>query len=112
MNIEKRQALEAAGWVFEDAEEFLELTPEERELVELRLAVSRAVRERRLRLRCTQAEVARLLKTSQPRVAKIEAGAPEVSLDLMFRGLFALGGTMKDVRMRRRKPRVTTKDQS
>jgi predicted XRE-type DNA-binding protein len=98
MNKDKRQALEAAGFVFGDAEDFLALTPEERDLVELRLAVSRAVRARRVQQRLTQAEVAKSLKTSQPRIAKIEAGASDVSLDLMFRSLFALGGTMKDVR--------------
>ena len=43
MNKDKRQALEAAGWVFGDAEDFLELTVEERHLVELRVAVNRAV---------------------------------------------------------------------
>ncbi len=96
MNKEKRQALEEAGWVFGDAEDFLELTDEERHLVELRLAVSGAFQARRLRRRLTQSEVAKMLRTSQPRVAKIEA-ASEVSLDLMFRGLFVLGGTMKDV---------------
>ena len=51
-----------------------------------------------------------MLGTSQPRVAKIEA-ASEVSLDLMFRGLFVLGGTMKDVqsvmnKSKRVKPQV------
>lgn len=98
MNKDKQRALEAAGFVFGDAEDFLELTPEEQELVELRMAVSRAVRARRMQQRLTQAETAKKLKTSQPRVAKIEAGASDVSLDLMFRGLFILGGTMKDVR--------------
>ena len=44
MNKDKQRALEAAGFVFGDAEDFLELTPEEQELVELRIAVSRAVR--------------------------------------------------------------------
>ena len=33
-----------AGWIVGDAEDFLELTVEERHLVELRVAVSRAVR--------------------------------------------------------------------
>jgi predicted XRE-type DNA-binding protein len=98
MNRDKRRALEEAGFVFGDAEDFLELTPGERDLVELRLAVSRAIRTRRMQQHLTQAEVAKRLKTSQPRIAKIEAGASDVSLDLMFRGLFALGGTMKDVR--------------
>ena len=101
MNKEKRQALETAGWIVGNAEDFLELTAEERLLVDLRVAVSRAVRALRERQNLTQAQVARKLKTSQPRFAKIESGASDVSLDLMFRGLFALGGTLKDLRIAR-----------
>jgi predicted XRE-type DNA-binding protein len=99
MNQEKRQALEAAGFVFEDAEDFLELTVEERRLVDLRFAVSRAVRARREQQHLTQEQVARKLKSSQSRVAKLEAGAADVSLDLMFRALFALGGSVKELRL-------------
>jgi predicted XRE-type DNA-binding protein len=99
MNKEKRQALEAAGFVFEDAEDFLELTVEERRLVDLRLAVSRAVRARRMQQNLTQEQVAKKLKSSQSRVAKMEAGSADVSLDLMFRALFALGGNVKELRL-------------
>jgi transcriptional regulator with XRE-family HTH domain len=73
------------------------LTDEESRLVELRAAVSRAIRRRREERRLTQKDVARLLKTSQPRVNRIEAGASDVSLDLMFRELFALGGGLSDM---------------
>jgi predicted XRE-type DNA-binding protein len=97
MNAAKKKALQAAGIIFEDAEDFLELTEEERKLVQLRLAVSRAVRDRRKRIGLTQAQTARRLKTSQPRVARMESGATDVSLDQMFHGLFALGGTIRDV---------------
>ena len=98
MKKDKREALEAAGWVFCDAEDFLELTQAERDLVELRLAVSRAVHARRKREGLTQAQAAERLKTSQSRFARIEAGARGVSLDLMFRSLYNLGGTLEDVR--------------
>ncbi len=37
------------------------------------------------------------LKTSQPQIARMESGATDVSLDQMFHGLFALGGTIRDV---------------
>ena len=97
MNVARRKALTAAGVIFEDAEDFLELTEEERKLVHLRLAVSRAVRDRRKHLKLTQGQTAKLLKTSQPRIASMEAGAEDVSLDQMFHGLFALGGSMSDV---------------
>jgi predicted XRE-type DNA-binding protein len=99
MNERKRRALEAAGYVLQDAEDFLELTVEERRLVDLRVAVSRAVRVLREGQHLSQTQVARKLKTSQSRVAKIEAGYSDVSLDLMFREFFILGGTFKDLRL-------------
>jgi predicted XRE-type DNA-binding protein len=97
MNAPRKKALQAAGVIFEDAEDFLELTEEERKLVQLRLAVCRAVRDRRKRIGLTQAQTARRLNTSQPRIARMESGATDVSLDQMFHGLFALGGSIKDV---------------
>ena len=100
MNSNERKAMEAAGYVFEDAEDFLELTAEERLLVELRLAVSRAIRAHREAQNLTQIQAAKKLTTSQPRIANIEAGGQGASLDSMFRALFALGGTMKDIGFR------------
>src|SRR5262245_32311896 len=97
MNERERAALEAAGFRIGDAEDFLELTDEERNLVELRVALSRAVRARREEQGLTQEEVAKRLKTSQPRVAMIGSAARAVSLDAMFRGLFVLGGSVKDL---------------
>ena len=97
MNDAKRKALAAAGFVCGDAEDFLGLTDGERKLVDLRLAVSRAVRVRRKQAKLTQKETAARLHTTQPRIARMEAGAKDVSLDQMFNGLFALGGSMKDV---------------
>src|SRR5437762_3532478 len=93
----KRKKLEAAGFRVGDAEDFLGLSPEERELVELRLRVSRTVRALRERKNLTQKDLAGRLKSSQSRVAKLESGAGDVSLDLMFRGLFAVGGRLSDV---------------
>lgn len=104
MNKKKQAALVAAGFRFGDAEDFLELTPEECNLVELRLAVSRAVRRLRENQHLTQQQLATKLKSSQSRVAKIEAGAVDVSLDLLFRGLFAVGGGLGDLTRTGRKP--------
>jgi len=99
MEPRKQKALEAAGFQVGDAADFLELSGEERSLVELRLAVSRAIRERRKGLNLSQAQVAARMKSTQARVAKIEAGDPGVSLDLMFSGLFAVGGGLADLTM-------------
>jgi DNA-binding XRE family transcriptional regulator len=97
MDKAKRKALEAAGFRIGDAEDFLELTDEERSLVDLRLTVSRAVRRKREEQHLTQQQLASKLRSSQSRVAKIEAGAVDVSLDLLFRSLFAVGGKLTDL---------------
>jgi len=90
----KREALERAGWVVGDAEDFLELTDAERELVALRVAISRTVREIRTRRGLTQAEAARLLGLTQPLVSNLENAGVGLSLDLMVRSLIALGGSI------------------
>jgi DNA-binding XRE family transcriptional regulator len=97
MNPGKKKALEAAGFRVGDAEDFLGLTDGERRLVALRASAARVVRRLREGLDLTQQQLAARIGSSQSRVAKIEAASPEVSLDLMFRGLFALGGTVADL---------------
>jgi len=92
MEKNKRKALKGAGFRVGDAEDFLELTAEESRLVELRLTVGKTLRRLRERKHLTQQQLATKLKSSQSRVAKMEAAAPDVSLDLLLRGLFLVGG--------------------
>jgi DNA-binding XRE family transcriptional regulator len=108
MRKEKREALEAAGVRFGTVAEFLGLTPEEEAIVELRVAVSMAVRRARERHNLTQAQVAKKIKSTQARIAKIESDASDVSLDLMFRGLFAAGGSLDDLAPKQRPARHKT----
>jgi DNA-binding XRE family transcriptional regulator len=97
MDKKKREALEAAGFRVGTVEEFLGLDEQDRQLVELRVAVARAVRRARRRKKLTQAQLASSIGSTQARIAKMEAGSGEVSLDLMFRGLFGAGGTLADL---------------
>lgn len=97
MNKTKRTRLEARGWRVGSAKDFLGLTPEEAALVETRLALSQALRSRRVAHGLTQGELARRLKSSQSRVAKMEAGDKTVSVDLLVRALFSLGAKPRDV---------------
>jgi DNA-binding XRE family transcriptional regulator len=97
MKAEKRKKLETAGFRVGNAEDFLELTPEERELVDLRLKVSRLVRTLREQRNMTQQQLAKQIASSQSRVAKLESGSSDVSLDLLFRGFFAVGGKLNAV---------------
>ncbi|MCX7014347.1 MAG: XRE family transcriptional regulator [Candidatus Sumerlaeota bacterium] len=92
METKKRKALEAAGWRFGDAADFLEMAPEERQLLEARVEAALAVRRQREALNLSQKQLANRIKTSQPRVARIERAAPDVSLDQILRAFAAAGG--------------------
>lgn len=97
MNKAKQKRLENAGWRISTADEFLGLSAEESAYLELKLALSKRLQERRRRKRITQEQLARLLRSSQSRVAKMEAGDPSVSIDLLVRSLLALGASGKDL---------------
>lgn len=98
MNRTKRKRLEARGWKIGSVREFLALSPEETALIELKLHLAQRIRERRKSLNLTQSALARRLKSSQSRVAKIETGDPSVSIDLLVRSLLALGASVRFLR--------------
>jgi DNA-binding XRE family transcriptional regulator len=97
MDARKRKRLEKAGWSVSDAAAFLKLTPEEAALVEMRVALSRSLKARRLAAGLTQTTLAKQLGSSQSRVAKLEAADPSVSLELLIRALLSVGASRKDV---------------
>jgi len=97
MKESKRKKLEEQGWKIGNTDEFLKLTPEESAFIEIKLMLSKDLQQRRVRTKMTQTELAKLIKSSQSRVAKIEAGDPSVSLDLLVRSLIALGGSAKSI---------------
>ena len=97
MKLEKRKRLEQAGWKVGSTQEFLGLSDEEMAVIELKLVLRDQFRERRRRLRLSQQAVAKRLGSSQSRVAKMEAGDPAVSLDLLVQGLLAAGATRREI---------------
>ncbi len=97
MDAEKRKRLEAAGWKTGSAYDFLEMTDQEASYVEIKLALSVAVRKLRRQRRLTQLQLAELMRSSQSRVAKAEAGDASVSLDLLIRSLLTLGVSNHDL---------------
>ena len=94
----KVKRLRAAGWKVGGAQELLGLTDEEAAIVEIRLALANAVKESRRKRGLSQAELAQRMRSSQSRVAKLEAGDPSVSLDLLVRALLAAGATRRELR--------------
>lgn len=97
MKTTKREKLKEAGWEVGSTADFLGLSPEEAALVEMRLALSQTLRTWRNKKRLTQGDLAKVLRSSQSRVAKMEAADPTVSLDLLMRSLLHLGATTKDI---------------
>lgn len=100
MKASKKSRLEAAGWKVGTTVEFLNLTPAEAAYVEMKLALSKYLKERRAAKHLTQHDLARLLESSQSRVAKMEAGDPSVSIDLLIRSLLAVGASPKHLASR------------
>ena len=93
----KKKHLEQKGWRIGGVKEFLALSGEESEYIELKLKLSEAFRKERRQKGLTQIDAARVLQSSQSRVAKMEAGDPSVSIDLLIRALFALGITPREL---------------
>jgi ribosome-binding protein aMBF1 (putative translation factor) len=97
MDKAKRKRLEAQGWRVGTASDFLGLSPEETALVEMKVRLSQALRARRAARGLSQIALAKRLRSSQSRVAKMEAADPTVSIDLLVRGLVVLGATPRDI---------------
>ena len=93
----KRKKLEAKGWKIGTAADFLELTPEEVVFIEMKMSLSQSLKEMRKRKHMSQIALAKLIKSSQSRVAKMETGSASVSIDLLIKSLLALGASQKDL---------------
>ena len=97
MDQTKRKRLEKAGWKIGSASTFVGLTSAEGPLVEMKLALGTRLRKAREQRKLTQTALAERMGSSQSRVAKMEAGDPAVSLDLLVQGLLAAGATPRDI---------------
>src|SRR5260370_38427766 len=97
MDQAKKKRLESAGWKVGTTAEFLGLGDEDAAIVELRLGLATGVREERNRRSMTQAQLGKLLGSSQSRVAKMEAADPPGSIGLMIRSLLTRGPPRRTV---------------
>jgi DNA-binding XRE family transcriptional regulator len=97
MEESKKQKLKQNGWTVGTVSEFLDLSVEEELFIELKIALSRQLKEARVNHDMTQKTLAKRIQSSQSRVAKMEAGDPSVSIDLLIRALLSTGATSKDI---------------
>lgn len=97
MDDAKRKRLKRAGWVVGDARDFLGLSEAEAAIVEIRAGLAIALRRGRIARGLSQTALAARIGSSQSRVAKMEAGDPTVSLDLLIRSLLATGSKRGEI---------------
>jgi len=93
----KKTQLEKKGWAVGNAQDLLGLTDEEAAYVEMKIGLAESLQTLRKKHKVSQTNLAKLLGSSQSRVAKMEAGDPTVSADLLLKGLLALGATPKEI---------------
>ncbi|NJK73850.1 MAG: helix-turn-helix transcriptional regulator [Oscillatoriales cyanobacterium RU_3_3] len=96
MDISKRKRLESKGWKVGSVSEFLELTPEEAIVVEIKLALSQSLKERRQKL-MAQSDFASKISSSQSGITKDENDDASVSIELLIRAILATGATPKEI---------------
>jgi ribosome-binding protein aMBF1 (putative translation factor) len=97
MRDDEKRRLEAKGWRVGSAKGFLGLTAEEEAFIDIRLRLADALRRQRARRGVTQLALAKMVRSSQSRVAKMEAGDATVSIDLLVRALLTLGVSRREV---------------
>ena len=97
MRKQKKKRLESKGWKIGTVKEFLGLSDGESAYIELKVKLAVGLRRRRQQQGLSQLELAAKLQSSQSRVAKMEAGDPSVSLDLLVRSLITLGTSEREL---------------
>lgn len=97
MNAAKRKRLEDAGFRVGSVADFLDLSTEESELIEIKVALSSALKKQRSTSNLSQSQLATQIGSSQSRIAKMESGDASVSIDLLIRALVAQGMTRQEL---------------
>lgn len=97
MEKSKKEKLQKLGYIVTDTQGYLGLSDEEMALIDLKIQLIRKLKTIREKAGVTQKELAKLMHTSQSRIAMIEGGSADVSLDLVCKALFVLGISKKQI---------------
>ena len=98
MRESKKRRLASKGWKTGTTAEFLQLSPQEAAYVEIKLELAEKLRQQRQKRKMSQSQLAKMVRSSQSRVAKMEAADPTVSLDLLVRSLLIVGSSSTEVK--------------
>ncbi len=93
----KLTRLEKAGWKTTTVQDFLGLSDDEMAVIEVKVALAKRLHLQRTRAGLSQAEVAKIVRSSQPRVAKMEAADKSVSIDLLVKALLKTGVSVREI---------------
>jgi DNA-binding XRE family transcriptional regulator len=94
---EDKKWLEALGYkVYDHAGDAVGMNEDEKELMDIRILLSRAVRNRRAKLRWTRKKLADQLGISPAKIAKIEDGKRDVSAEQIFMAYAAMDAEIAD----------------
>lgn len=93
----KRERLERKGYKLIDTQKYLNLSDEEMAVIDLKISLIQKLRDVRKVAGVTQKQLAKLMKSSQSRVAMLESGSSDASLELICKALFTLGVSSKEL---------------
>ena len=91
MKQSKKKKLQKAGFRVGSVKDFLQLSDEEMALIDLKIRLIEMLKIARKSRKLTQHGLAKLISSSQSRIAKIESASSDVTLDLICKTLFSLG---------------------
>ena len=97
MDAGKRKKLEAAGFRVGTVQEFLGLSDAEMGVIDLKVRLVTMLAAARVGKGITRGKLAKLMGCGESGVVKLEGACAEASLELIFRGLFAVGVTMQEM---------------
>ena len=93
----KAARFESAGWKTVTVQGFLGLSDDDMAIIEVKVALAKRLRAQRTRAGLSQVEVAKIVRSSQPRVAKMEAADRTVSIDLLVKALVKTGVSVQEI---------------
>ncbi len=95
LSAEKEARIKAIGGRVTTAEEWLDLTPEEVVVIDMKIRLGEELKAQRKKRRLSQEKAAEMLKTSQGRISKLEKG--QASLEQLVWSMLSLGGSKRRV---------------
>lgn len=97
MNKKTQKKLERGGWKVGDVQEFLNLSEEEMKLIEIRIVLGKFLKKQREKNGYTQLQLARKIRSSQSRIAKMENGNNNVTIDSLLKSLLYLKTPINEI---------------